>query len=67
MSLQDDDKVSRKSQGSNLKEVSKSITSSLGSIFKKQNSIKIVPFNGEIIKISSLDYVENHQPKVIES
>ena len=31
----DEDRISRKSQGSNLKEFSKSITSSFGSIFKK--------------------------------
>ena len=42
-SYQDDDRISRKSQGSNLKEFSKSITSSIGSIFKKQNMIKIAP------------------------
>jgi hypothetical protein len=67
MSSQDDDRISRKSQGSNLKEFSKSISSSIGFIFKKQNSIKIAPIGNEGIRTPTLDYTEEHQPKNVES
>lgn len=56
MPIQDDDRISRKSQGSNLKEFSKSITSSIGSIFKKQNMIKIAPAGSDMKMAPSLDY-----------
>jgi hypothetical protein len=67
MSMQDDDRISRKSQGSNLKDFSKSLSSSIGFIFKKQNSIKIAPINNEMIRAPSLDYPEDHQLKNVES
>ena len=66
MSQYDEDKVSRKSQGSNLKDFSRSITSSIGSIFKKQNMIKIAPVTATLSEIKLQD-IPDEQMRKMES